>query len=324
MKTFVLAATMGAALAGPAMAADMIVRKAPPPPPVAASQWDIAFGAAIMSDYNFRGISQSARNPSVGAYFEPRFNVNPNLQLYAGIAGASIDFPNHSAAEIDFYAGFRPTFGKLALDFGFWYYLYPGGTTFDGLTGPTSCTNLAVTPTGFCNILKGNVSFWELYAKATYSVTDSFALGANVFYSPDWLNTSASGTYLSATAKYTLPPTVLPSGIGAFVSAEIGRYFLGTTDVFYSVPLFPAGVNLPDYTTWNIGLGLTYKVFTLDLRYFDTNLSKTNCNVLTGDHTAAFNPAAVSAINPAGLESKWCGSAFIAKLSVDTTLSALK
>ena len=38
--------------------------------------------------------------------------------------------------------------------------------------------------------------------------------------------------------------------------------------------LFPNGIPEPSYNTWNIGIGFTYKVFTLDLRYSDTNLSK--------------------------------------------------
>src|SRR5207302_4491633 len=106
-----------------AFAADMPV-KAPKAPE---SPWDFAFGSALMSDYNFRGITQSAHRPSVAAYFEPRYNVSKTLQLYAGISGESIAFPNRAAAEIDIYGGFRPTFDKLALDFGFWYYWYPGG-----------------------------------------------------------------------------------------------------------------------------------------------------------------------------------------------------
>ena len=42
------------------------------------------------------------------------------------MAGASIDLPNHAAAEIDFYGGIRPTFGKLALDLGVLLLLLPG------------------------------------------------------------------------------------------------------------------------------------------------------------------------------------------------------
>ena len=104
---------------------------APPPP-----AWDLAFGSAIASDYVFRGITQSNHKPSVAAYFEPRYNINKDLQLYAGIGGASICFPNRAAAEVDFYAGIRPTFGKLAFDFGVWYYWYPGGQCFNAMPCP--------------------------------------------------------------------------------------------------------------------------------------------------------------------------------------------
>src|SRR5690349_24879601 len=44
--------------------------------------WDIAFGSAIMNDYIFRGVTQSNHKPSVAAYFEPRYNVTKDLQLY--------------------------------------------------------------------------------------------------------------------------------------------------------------------------------------------------------------------------------------------------
>ena len=118
---------------------------------------------------------------------------------------------------------------------------------------------------------------------------------------------------------------MLPKEIGAAVSAELGYYWLGRTDAFYGVPSSPLGIDLPNYTTWNIGLSLSYQVFTLDLRYYDTDLTKANCNVLTSDHTAAFGGAnAITTINPAGLVSNWCGAAFIMKLSYDVTLTNLK
>jgi uncharacterized protein (TIGR02001 family) len=113
------------ALATPALAADMKVKAAAPAAPY--NPWDVAFGAGITSDYIFRGITQSNHKPSVAAYFEPRYNVTKDLQLYAGIASESISFPNRAAAEVDGFAGIRPTFGPLVLDFGAWYYWYPGG-----------------------------------------------------------------------------------------------------------------------------------------------------------------------------------------------------
>ena len=127
MKKFMLAAVAALAVdRDAALAADMPAKAKPivaPPPPA----WDLAFGSAIASDYVLRGITQSNHKPSVAAYFEPRYNINKDLQLYVGIGAASIRFPNRAAAEVDFYAGIRPTFGKLAFDFGVWYYWYPGG-----------------------------------------------------------------------------------------------------------------------------------------------------------------------------------------------------
>src|SRR5215467_7051799 len=84
--------------------------------PETKTPWDIASGAALTSDYIFRGITQTAHNPSVAAYFEPRYNFNGGLQAYAGLSGESILFPNRAPGEMDFYGGIRPTFGRLALD----------------------------------------------------------------------------------------------------------------------------------------------------------------------------------------------------------------
>ena len=61
-----------------AMAADMAT-KAPPAPAPPPSPWDVAITAALMTDYNFRGITQSAHNPSTQADFEPRYNFNSTL-----------------------------------------------------------------------------------------------------------------------------------------------------------------------------------------------------------------------------------------------------
>jgi hypothetical protein len=313
MKKVLLAAVAAYAVSATvAFAADLPVKAAPVVAP-APSPWDLAFGAAIQSDYRFRGISQSNRQPSVAAYFEPRYNINPNLQLYAGLGGASISFPNRAAAEIDFYAGIRPTFGNLALDFGVFYYWYPGGQCFNGpaFCGPAAAAVPGGGPLPNGNVIKKDLSFLEVYARGLYNFTPAFQAGFNVYYSDSFLNSGAEGTYASATLKYTFPE--FPSGLGMYVSGEFGYQWLGTTDLFYALP-GTLGFPLPDYATWNVGIGFTYKVLALDLRYIDTNLSKVECNALTGDHTAAdFN-------NPGGLSSKWCGATFVAKLSADLTL----
>jgi uncharacterized protein (TIGR02001 family) len=306
-----------------ALAADMATKApAAAAPAVTPNPFDIAFGAAIMTDYNFRGITQSNHKPSVNAYFEPRYNFTPDWQIYGGLGGYSIEFPNNAAAEIDIYGGIRPTFGKLALDFGVWYYYYPGGRTFTGFTGAAPalfdpnpfCTNLFTAFNAACNAIKNDLSFVEIYAKGTYTFNDNFAIGAQFYYDPSWLNSGAPGYYLNGNVKYT--GTAFANGVGWYVSGDIAHYWLGTTDAFY------AFTNLPDYTTWDVGVGLTYKVFTLDFRYYDTDASKANCNVLTGDHTAVPSAGFITPLNPSGLGSNWCGAAFIVALKADLTASA--
>ena len=310
--------------------------KAPPPPPPP-SPWDIAVTAALMSDYNFRGITQSNHQPSTQAGFEPRYNFTKDLQGYVGVSGESIDFPNRAAAEMDFYGGIRPTFGKLALDFGDWYYFYPGGQCFNlvgvapGCTvpGPAGNINTAL-PNG--NVVKGNVSFDEVYAKATFTANDNWAFGVQEWYSPSVLNSGAPGWYTTGNVTFTAPGTWLPNGIGMYASADVGYWALGTSDSFYCTVTngatcsgaFPGGVPYTSYWNWDAGLGFTWKIFTLDLRYYQSNLTKAQCNVFTSDQTATFNAGNVTAQNPGGLGSNWCGADFVAKLSVAFGLSALK
>ena len=84
--------------ASAAFGADLKLAKAPPPPPPPPSPWDIAFGGAIMSDYIWRGVTQSGHAPSVAAYTELRYNAASWLQFYGGISAESIQFPNRAAA----------------------------------------------------------------------------------------------------------------------------------------------------------------------------------------------------------------------------------
>lgn len=336
MKKLGLTVATMLALGGSAYAADMRMPLKAPVAPVVISPWDFAFGASIASDYRFRGITQSNRQPSIAAYFEPRYNINDTLQLYAGVGGASISFPNRAAAEIDVYGGIRPTFGAFAFDFGVFGYIYPGGRCFNafaipGSGIPGSEIGCAVSPIGNSdpvtlglpingNFIKRDLSFFEVYGKVLWTITDMWALGANYFYTPSFLNSGAEGHYVSGTAKFTAPSTLLPMGLGMYLSGEFGRQFLGTSDAFYAVPAFPNGINYRDYNTWNVGLGFTYKFATLDLRYSDTDKNRGDCNAFTSDHTATFT-GSFTPINPGGFGSKWCGSTFIARFSVDLVAS---
>ena len=301
MKKVVLSvvAALAVSAAMPAFAADMpakapkVVAPAPPPSP-----WDIAFGAGIMNDYIFRGVTQSGHKGSVAAYFEPRYNINSNWQLYAGLSGESIKFANNAAAEIDFYGGVRSTWGPLTFDVGYWYYYYPGGTMLrqrPAAACDSDCGDCRPRIFFNGNVAKSVASFYEVYGKIGYTWTD-WAFGANFYYSPNFLNTGADGEYLSGTIKFTAPERMALGALGWYVSGEFGHQWLGTSDAFYGcndrsasadcLANNPNGIPYADYNTWNVGLGFTWKVFTLDLRYYDTDLSKGDCNAFTSDPTA--------------------------------------
>jgi opacity protein-like surface antigen len=326
MKKLLLSVVAAVALATPALAADMKLKAAPPPAPP--NPWDLAFGAGLTSDYIFRGISQSNHNPSVNAYFEPRYNVSPYLQLYAGVAGSSISFPNRAAAEIDGYGGIRPTFGPLSLDFGGIVYWYPGGTCYNGSLAPvfgTDCLENGYLPING-NVIKKDLTFWEVYAKGSYAVNDQVSIGGTAFYSPSVLNSGANGTYVTGGAKLTAPSAAMPEGWGLYLSGDAGKWFLGTSDAFYCTQVgvpgctapFPNGIPYKSYTTWNVGIAITKSVFTLDFRYFDTDMNKGDCNAFTSDNTARFTGDFTS-INPGGFGSSWCGATFVVSGRADLT-----
>ena len=317
MKKLVLAAAALAMTAGSAFAADLPLKAPKAPPPAPFDPWDIAFGAGVMNDYIFRGVTQSNHKPSVTAYFEPRYNVNKDLQLYIGTSTESISFANRAAAEVDVYGGIRPTFGAAAFDFGVWGYLYPGGNALDRCGNCPAGSEIA-SSNG--NVMKKDVSFFEGYAKLNYTINDSWQwrierillaelpeLGRLGQLRVDHRQVHRAQHGVRHQRRRHVRLRRVRPAVARHVRCILRRR-----------RTFPAGIQYASYNTWNIGIGFTYKVFTLDLRYSDTDLSKGDCNAFT----SAFNASGttnVTPINPGGVGSNWCGAAGIAKLSVDLT-----
>lgn len=187
--------------------------------------FDITYGAKILSDYNFRGVSQTARDYGFQGYVEPKYQW-----LYAGVSAWSTRLPTGPTGEFDFYGGIRPTFGNLSFDIGATYYFYGRETQlfFQGA---------AVTPR--------ETSFVEPYIKIAYNFDDKASLGIAAYHAPNYLNSGAFGTYLSGTGSLALP-------FDFSLSAEVAHYFFGRVDPFLG------GFVLPEYTYWNLGLTYTY------------------------------------------------------------------
>jgi uncharacterized protein (TIGR02001 family) len=302
MKKIVLSVIAALAVtSAPAFAADMAVKAPAAAPPAPAVTFDIAVGGLVQSDYNFRGVSQSNRGPSGGAYFEPDLTT-PVGTFYVGVAGWAIDWPSgpgygftSPSAEIDFYGGWRNTWGPFSLDIGAIYYYYPK-ESFNGFTSQSD--------------------FWEVYAKASYEVIKGLTFGLNGYYTPDLLHYSSTfatlgisnspwGFYGSVTGKWILPWTAGP--VGAYVSGELGHWWIDDTgfNLAFGVP------SDPSYTYWNAGIAFTYKALTLDFRYYGNDLGTTGCGnfLLTGVPNNSNN---------------WCDDTFIVALKFDTTVNSIK
>ena len=344
MKRLALPLLIVAGLTTSALAADMATKAPPAPPAPPPSPWDVAITAAVMNDYNFRGITQSRHNPSGQAGFELRYTVSPSGNTTPAFpVRASISRTTPQRKSISTAAFGRPSTSSRSIS--------AFGTT--GIRAASASTATlprpAIRPAPIPslhpserfypngNVVKGNLSFVEIYGKATYTINDQWAVGIQEWYSPSVLNSGADGWFTTGNITYTVPTTMLPSGIGMLISGDAGYWALGTSDNFYCtrfpgcrvrIPAcagaYPGGVPYKSYWTWDAGVSFTYKAFTLDLRYYDTNLTKAECNVFTSDHTSTFDGGSVTNLNPGGLASNWCSAAFVAKLSFATNLSNIK
>src|SRR4029077_15659438 len=102
-------------------------------------------------------------------------------------------------------------------------------------------------------------------------------VGGGFAWSPSISNTGAWSKYAAFGVGIDLPGNALPPDVSAAVTAIAGCSWFGNQSAALG------GFPLPPYLDWNAGVTFTRKNLSLDLRYYDTNLSKENCLVMTGD-----------------------------------------
>ncbi len=187
---------------------------------------------ALTTDYQFRGISQSLENPAVQGGFDYGNGI-----FYAGVWGSSIDFGVEGTAEVDLYAGIKPTIGPVNLDLGVIAYVYPG------LDDDAS-----------------EADYLELKAAGSISPAEGLTLGAGAFWSPEFTFDGGDGLYLEANGAYTFNDVFAVSGAVGQQTVDDATYFVDGTTL------------TDEYTTWNLGGTVNAYGFGLDLRYVDTDL----------------------------------------------------
>jgi uncharacterized protein (TIGR02001 family) len=146
----------------------------------------------VASDYRFRSISQTDRNPFAFALASAQYK-----DFYVRVGGENVDFNDGTDAEYDLYAGWAPTYGNTSLDIGVVRYGYIGAP--DGPNRDTVEYKAAVT---------------QAFGKGT--------IGAKAFYAPDFLTLDTRALYTEINGSYALTPRLTASG--AYGVEQIHRF----------------------------------------------------------------------------------------------------
>ena len=91
----------------------------------------ITGSAAIVSQYRFRGISQSDNKPAVQASITATHESGFYLSTWgSSTSGSTANTPvAYAGTEIDVYGGYAKQFGAIKVDVGAYGYIYPGIST---------------------------------------------------------------------------------------------------------------------------------------------------------------------------------------------------
>ena len=149
-----------------------------------AAQAEVTGNAAVVSDYNWRGITQTSQDPAL----QGGIDYTHESGFYLGAWGSNVDFGDccDNNVEIDLYTGFRGG-DAVTWDVGFIYYTYPSGEDLD---------------------------YPEIYAGLGWNW-----LSGKVWYSNDFGNSGESAFYYEANATYELPANF---GVNAHVGYSDG------------------------------------------------------------------------------------------------------
>lgn len=220
----------------PAMAQD----ETDPPPAVTVSG-----SVAVVSDYKFRGISQTDGNFAV----QGGITISHESGFYIGAWGSSIDdyVTVHGTAhqELDLIAGFKKsTDTGLTFDVGVLYYVYPG--TRPGFAGDDSASD-----------------FVEPYASVSYAIGPVTAKVTG--------NYAPKQKALSLDQGLTLPKQD-NFYLGGDLSASIPNTGVGLTG-HLGHTFGPSWLSGPtsEYTDWSLGATYTWKSLTFGVSYVDTD-----------------------------------------------------
>jgi uncharacterized protein (TIGR02001 family) len=191
-------------------------------------------GATLVSDYRFRGISQTDKRFAI----QGTFSLGHTSGFYATVWGSSIDDYIAAGAdtELDLIVGYKKTFGNTTVDGGLLYYFYPGG-----------CCDI---PTDFA---EPYISVSHVFGPVTAKATAAYAPKQNALSIG---NGKEDNLYVAGDLSYAIPKT--PVSLTGHLGHSFGPSYLTIGD---------------EYTDWSVGASVTKGNFTAGLSYVDTGKS---------------------------------------------------
>ena len=149
--------------------------------PAAYAQFSANIGA--VTDYRFRGISQTNKQPALQGGLDYAFSNGLYVGTWASMVTKDL-YPAGAGLEVDFYGGWKKELAKdLTLDLGVLYYWYPGAAYYTYGVGGTAQT--AKSGNKFNNTeLYIGASYKWFSAKYSYATSNYFGASGAAFGSP--------------------------------------------------------------------------------------------------------------------------------------------
>ncbi|WP_375382559.1 TorF family putative porin [uncultured Sphingomonas sp.] len=215
-----------ALLAPAALLAGPIAAQTAPPAPLTVSG-----DVTLVTDYRFRGLSRSDRDPAAGASVAIDTLAGAYLSVTASSIGSYV--ARNADAEMDLTAGYRATLDGTGVDAGLTYYFYPGSRG-----GATDFAEPFVIVSRSYGPLTGH-------------------LGANLAWAQRGLGIGGDrrgGAYVHGDLEAGIPRTPVTVSIHAGHAFDADAATLGRR-----------------YTDWRLGAAWTRRAVTVGLAYVDTD-----------------------------------------------------
>jgi uncharacterized protein (TIGR02001 family) len=213
----------------------------------------LSFNVGLVSDYLFRGISQTHGKPALQGGID---YAHPS-GFYVGAWGSNIswvkDFLGSGSTEIDVYGGYKNTVGDWSYDIGYITYNYPG----HGSAIPTVLANPNTQE------LYASLGYKWISAKYSYATSSHFI---GWYGGPDFNQKTRGSDYLELNANYDL-------GDGWTLVGHVGHQKVNKWNT--------AAYTSASYSDLKIGATKDLGFGVVGLAYSDTDISG-SCSGSTG------------------------------------------